>query len=277
MDVTAPPTVVTTTSLTPAVPEGAAAVRDVPDPFTTTLVAAAPPTVKVAPVKFVPVIVIAVPDVNGPDDGLTLAIVGAATYVNVMACDVDPPTVVTTIVFAPAVPTGVTALMDVALSTTTPVAATPPIVTLVAPVKFVPVMVMAVPAVNGPDDGLTLAMVGAATYVNAPVDVSTPPTVVTTTSFTPAIPTGAAAVNDVPEPFTTTPVAAAPPTVTEAPVKFVPVIVIAVPAANGPDDGLTLAIVGTAKYVNVLLAVIVPPAVRTWTDLLPAVPAGVVA
>ena len=246
MDVSTPPTVVTTTSFAPAVPTGVAAVKDVPEPFTTTLVAAAPPTVTEAPLKFIPVIVIAVPDVNGPDDGLTLAIVGAATYVNVMACDVDPPTVVTTIVFAPAVPTGVTALMDVALSTTTPVAATPPIVTLVAPVKFVPVMVMAVPAVNGPDDGLTLAMVGAATYVNAPVDVSTPPTVVTTTSFTPAVPTGAVAVNDVPEPFTTTPVAAAPPTVTEAPVKFVPVIVIAVPAANGPDDGLTLAIVGAA-------------------------------
>jgi len=71
--------------------------------------------------------------------------------------------VVTTIVFAPAVPVGVTAVMEVALSTTTPVAATPPIVTLVAPVKFVPVMVIAVPAAKGPDDGLTLAMVGAAT------------------------------------------------------------------------------------------------------------------
>ena len=78
------------------------------------------------------------------------------------------------------------------------------------------------------------------------MDVSTPPTVVTTTSFAPAVPTGVAAVNDVPEPFTTTLVAAAPPTVTEAPLKFVPVIVIAVPAANGPDDGLTLAIVGAA-------------------------------
>jgi hypothetical protein len=56
-----------------------AAVNDVPEPFTTTLVAAAPPTVTVAPLKFVPVIVIAVPAANGPDEGLTLAMVGAAT------------------------------------------------------------------------------------------------------------------------------------------------------------------------------------------------------
>jgi len=78
------------------------------------------------------------------------------------------------------------------------------------------------------------------------VDVTGPPTVVTTTSFAPAVPTGVAAVNDVPAPLTTTLVAAAPPTVTEAPLKFVPVMVIAVPAVNGPDDGLTLAIVGAA-------------------------------
>ncbi len=66
-------------------------------------------------------------------------------------------------VFAPAVPAGVTAVIEVASTTTTLVAATPPIVTLVAPVKFVPVMVIAVPPANGPEDGLTLAMVGAAT------------------------------------------------------------------------------------------------------------------
>jgi len=85
VDVTAPPTVVTTTFCAPAVPTGVAAVNDVPDPFTTTLVAAAPPTVTEAPLKFVPVMVIAVPAVNGPEDGLTLAMVGAATYVNVIA------------------------------------------------------------------------------------------------------------------------------------------------------------------------------------------------
>ena len=122
-----------------------------------------PPTVTLlAPVKLVPVMVIAVPPAIGPDDGLTLDIVGAATYVNVIACDVDPPAVVTTMVFAPAVPAGVTAVMEVALTTTTLVAGLPPIVTLLAPVKLVPVMVIAVLPEAGPDDGLTLAMVGAA-------------------------------------------------------------------------------------------------------------------
>ena len=53
--------------------------RDVPAPFTATLVAAVPPTVTVAPVKFVPVIVIGVAPKAEPVVGDTLAIVGAAT------------------------------------------------------------------------------------------------------------------------------------------------------------------------------------------------------
>ena len=81
---------------------------------------------------------------------------------NALGIDTVPPEVVTATVFAPAVPTGVNAVIEVALTTTTLVAAAPPTVT-VAPVKFVPVMVIAVPAANGPEDGLTLAMVGAAT------------------------------------------------------------------------------------------------------------------
>ena len=72
------------------------------------------------------------------------------------------------------------------------------------------------------------------------MDVAGPPTVVTTTSFAPTVPAGVAAVNDVPEPFTTTLVADAPPTVTEAPLKFVPVMVIVVPPVAGPLDGLII-------------------------------------
>ena len=237
-----------------------------------------PPTVTLlAPVKLVPVMVIAVPPAIGPDDGLTLAIVGAATYVNVIACDVDPPAVVTTIVFAPADPAGVNAVIEVASTTLTLVAATPPTVTLIAPVKLVPVMVIAVPAVNGPDDGLTLAIVGASTYVNAPVLVTVPPTVVTTTSAAPAAPAGVTAVMEVAL-TTTTPVAATPPTVTLlAPVKLVPVMVIAVPPAVGPEVGLTLAIVGASTYVNAPVLVTVPPTVVTMISLAPACSAGVTA
>ena len=150
--------------MAPAVPVGVTAVIEVALP-TTTLVAATPPTVTLlAPVKFVPVIVIAVLPVVGPTSGLTLAMVGAGTtYVNALGNDPVPAAVVTATLCAPAVPAGVTAVMEVALTTTTLVAATPPTVTLLAPVKFVPVMVIAVPPANGPEDGLTLAMVGAAT------------------------------------------------------------------------------------------------------------------
>ena len=100
-------------------------------------------------------------------------------------------------VFAPADPAGVTAVMEVALTTFTPVAATPPTVTLLAPVKLVPVMVIAVPPRVEPEVGLTLAIVGASTYVNAPVLVTVPPTVVTMISLAPACSAGVTAVMEV--------------------------------------------------------------------------------
>ena len=80
-----------------------------------------------------------------------------------MTCDVIPPGVVITICLAPADPAGVTAVMEVAPITTTLVAATPPIFTLVAPVKFVPVRVIAVPPAVEPVEGETDARLGAAT------------------------------------------------------------------------------------------------------------------
>ena len=56
-----------------------------------------------------------------------------------------PPGVVTSTLAVPAVPAGATQVSVVALMTTTPVAATPPMVTPVAPVKLVPVIVTRVP------------------------------------------------------------------------------------------------------------------------------------
>jgi hypothetical protein len=58
-------------------------------------------------------------------------------------------------VFAPAVPAGVTAVTVVAFTTDTLVAAVPPIVTELVPVKFVPVIVIAVPPAVDPADGDT--------------------------------------------------------------------------------------------------------------------------
>ena len=241
--VTTPPAVVTTTSFAPAVPAGVFAEIEVA--VATTLVAATPPTVTVAPVKLVPAMVIDVPAVSGPDIGETLAIVGRATYVNALALVAVPPMVVTATLCAPAVPAGVVAVMTVAVLVKIVAAATPTF-TLVAPVKFVPVMVMVVPPATGPEIGATVVMVGSATYVNALALVAVPPTVVTATSFAPAVPAGVTAVMEV-ELTTTTLVAATPPTFTVAPViKFVPAIVIDVPAVSGPDVGDTLAMVGSA-------------------------------
>lgn len=70
-----------------------------------------------------------------------------------------PPVVVTAIVFTPSDEGGVTAVICVAVTTTFSAAA-PPMVTL-APIKFVPPMVMGVPPAVGPKDGLTKVIVGA--------------------------------------------------------------------------------------------------------------------
>ena len=77
--------------------------------------------------------------------------------------DAVPPGVVTTTGFAPAVPAGVSAVTLVAETTTTLVAATPPTVTLVAPVRFAPVIVIEVPPRVEPLVGLTDVRVGAGT------------------------------------------------------------------------------------------------------------------
>ena len=64
---------------------------------------------------------------------------------------------------APAVPAGVTAVTCVVLTLVRPVAATPPTVTLVVPLRLVPVIVIVVKPAAGPDVGLTDVTVGAAT------------------------------------------------------------------------------------------------------------------
>nr|WP_256972820.1 hypothetical protein [Saccharibacillus sp. O23] len=275
--VAVPPAVVTLTSTAPAVPAGVVAVICVEE-STVIAVAAFPPTVTVDPaVNPVPVIVIVVPPAAGPDVGLMLAIVGAAIYVKAPLAVAAPPVVVTLTPTAPAVPAGVVAVICVGESTVIDVAAFPPTVTVDPAVNPVPVIVIVVPPAAGPDVGLTLAIVGAAIYVKAPLAVAVPPAVVTLTPTAPAVPAGVVAVICVGE-STVIAVAAFPPTVTVDPaVNPVPVIVIVVPPAAGPDVGLTLAIVGAAIYVKAPLAVAVPPAVVTLTLLAPAVPGGVTA
>ena len=70
-----------------------------------------------------------------------------------------PPAVVTVTSFRPNVPEGVTAMINVAAATTL-VAALPPTFTLVAPLKFVPAIVIQVPPDIVPLEGITLEITG---------------------------------------------------------------------------------------------------------------------
>ncbi len=165
--------VVTETSFEPTLPAGVTAVREFVD-VTTILVAAIPPTkTLLTPVKFVPVIVIAVPAVSGPAIGLTDVIVGAAIYVNAFGIVVVPPTVVSATSFAPATEfAGAIVVTELALTTTMFVVATPPMVMMLAPVKLLPLIVIKVPAVKGPEPGETEVIVGGATNALALVAVA---------------------------------------------------------------------------------------------------------
>ena len=158
--VAVPMGVVTATAFAPSVPAGVTAVILVA--LTTVYeVAATPPILtEVVPVRLAPVIVIVVPPVNGPVGGATDEIDGGAMWLKPLASDDQPPGVVTEIGFTPAVSAGVTAVIFVAFTTTTEVASFVPILTEVAPVKFVPVIVIAVPPVVGPKFGVTEVTVG---------------------------------------------------------------------------------------------------------------------
>ena len=175
----------------------------------------------------------------------------------------------------PKLPAGVSAVIEVALTTVTLVAAVPPIVTPVAPVKLVPVIVTDCPPAAGPLDGLIDVTVGGAPYVYNVFTAFVPPGVVTRTLAVPAVPDGVVAVIEVVL-TTVTLVAAVPPIVTAVvPVKLVPVIVTLVPPASGPLLGLMPLTVGAAPYVYNVFTAFVPPGVVTRTLAVPAVPAGV--
>src|SRR3989442_16023159 len=97
----------------------------------------------------------------------------------------------------PAACVGVVALICVLLITLTPVAAAPPTDTVAVASKFVPLIVIAVPPVVGPEVGLTPVTVGGggAAYGNwaAGLVPPAPPPTVTTTSAAPGAGAGAVA------------------------------------------------------------------------------------
>lgn len=153
-----PPGVVSTTLIAPTAWAGAVTMTDVL--VTVPKVPAVPSKVTlVVPVRFVPVMVTVAP-VDGPLDGEIDVIVGIPKYVNVEVS--EPPSVVNTTLTAPAACAGVTTVTEVAPTFVSDVPAVPPNVTLVVPVRFVPVIVNVVDPAIGPPDCEKAVIVGAA-------------------------------------------------------------------------------------------------------------------
>ena len=145
----------------------------------------------------------------------------------------------------------------------TPVAATPPTLTVAPLAKLVPVSVIVVPPAVEPDAGEMLPMVGggSATNVKAEARVLDRPSIVTVTSAAPAARAPVVAwIVVLLTNFTL--VAGTPPIVTVAPsAKLAPLTVTGVPPAVGPDVGDTPRTVGptpTGGFVGPL-GVSAPP------------------
>jgi hypothetical protein len=159
-----PPIVETLTSTVPANPDGLVAVTEVGELTVNVEAAEEPNFTPVVPTRLVPVMVTLVPPDVGPWFGLTDVTVGAATKVYWSAelvADV-PPTVVTVTLTVPAAETGLVTVIEVDELTMNVVATDEPNETVVAPVKFVPVIVTELAEV-GPEVGPTAVTVGAAT------------------------------------------------------------------------------------------------------------------
>ena len=103
-----------------------------------------------------------------------------------------PPGVVTSTLAAPALPAGgvVQVRLLPSLATETPVAAVPPIVTLVALAKLAPLIVTLVPPLAVPLVADILLTVGGSTKVNKEFVALVPPGVVTSTLAVPALSAG---------------------------------------------------------------------------------------
>jgi hypothetical protein len=217
--VAVPPGVVT--EMVPVFPEATSAVILVAVNTVKDVASTPPNFTEVAPVKFVPVIVTVIP--GAPLEGVNDDIVGAGIKVNPANIALPPGVVTETF---PEDPAATTAVMVVELTTENDVAAVPPKLTAVAPVKLVPVMVTVAPlaALVGVNDD----MVGAGIKVN-PANIALPPGVVTETS--PVEPEAITAVMVV-ELTTMKEAAAVPPKLTAlASVRSVPVIVMVAPLA----------------------------------------------
>ena len=201
----------------------------------------------VTPPRLVPVTVTSVPTV--PEAGEKFWILGETALVPTVKFELlvaVPPAVVTEILPEVA-PLGTPVTMAV-FERTVLVATTPLKVTCVAPVKFVPEIVTAVP--TPPEEGIKPEIAGGGITVNELLLVAVPPGVVT--EMVPLVATaGTAALICVADALEID--AVVPLNVTAvAPVRFVPVITTGVPTL--PDPGEKLEITG-AGWVTVSVAV----------------------
>lgn len=245
-----PPGVVT--DILPEAPAPTTAVMLVDETTEKDAAAVPPKLTAVLPVKLVPSIVIVAPlaELVGVKD----EIVGEIAKTNPGFVAVPPGVVTAT---SPEVPNATTAVILVAETTLNEVAAVPPKLTAVAPVKPVPVIVMVEPV---PPAGVKERIVGAGININ-PVFVAVPSGVVTDTL--PDAPSATTAVMLVAE-TTLNEAAAVPPKLTAVvPEKFVPLIVMVATAA--PLVGVNNEIVGTRTNVNPALDAI-PLGVVTETS-----------
>jgi hypothetical protein len=195
------------------------------------------------------------------------------------------PFTVTVTVTAPALPAGVVAVIVVLFTTTTPVGAVPPNVTVAPAAKFVPVIVTVVPPATVPLFGATLLTVGigfAALIVNAVLPHVPPPGAGLTTVTCP-VPAAAmsaaviAAVNCValtyvvvrldPFHFTTEPLM--------NPVPVTVKVNAAVPAVAFVGDSVLIAGIGfAALIVNAALPDVPPPGAGLTTVTCPVLAAA---
>ena len=134
-------------------------------------------------------------DPTAPVAGEKLEMVGTATTVNAAGLVAVPPAVVT-LTEPVTAPGGTVAVIDVAETTVYDVAATPPNLTVLAPVRLEPAIETLAPA--APLVGEKVEIVGAGAMVNVPT-VTLPVCVLTTTGPVVA-PAGTVAVIDVQEP-----------------------------------------------------------------------------
>lgn len=224
----------------PEAPQGTTAFIVVELATVNDVAAVAPKLTAVAPVKLVPFIVTVAPATAG--FGEKDVMVGTA--VKVKPVSVARPAGVVTLML-PVVPLATTAFIVVELITENELAAVPPKLTAVAPVKLVPVIITVAP--EAAELGENAVTVGAES-VN-PASVAVPDGVVTDTipvvlpATTAVMLVALATLNDV---------AATPPMLTAvAPVKLLPVIVIVPPIATGVVNDVIMGAALNALVENV--------------------------